>query len=309
MLMRSRLGRSVVAALLCSCVATVTASSTALAQARGNSGLPAGSGNPMADLQTQMTTLQQQTAALQTQISSLAALGKDVSTLKDQMKSLMALQDQVAALIAQTTRQADALAALGTDVSGLKEQLTVLATMQRQLLALSSQVTALSNLQGRVTALTTQVEALAAQSASGAYDSLGVYDDRSQKIGDVIGVENNVPWVALTAGDHTIVLQVFPQRLVGQNLWYDGANCTGNAYINGQTLANGASVFSLAAVLDPGGVIYAANAEVAPAGVQLLSLRDKTTGFCFNSRAFNSVLPAQPVFTLDSMFQRPYHVR
>jgi len=297
------------AMVLCACVATVTSSSTALAQARGNSGLPAGSGNPMGDLQGQLTVLQQQTGALQAQINSLSALGQDVSTLKDQMKSLMSLQSQVTALIAQASKQADALAALGKDVSGLKEQLTMLATMQRQLTTMSAQMATLSNLQGQVNALTTQVEALAAQSTSGSYDSLGVYDNKNQKVGDVIGVENNIPWVALSDGDHTVVLQVFPQRLMGQTLWYDGPNCTGNPYINGSTLANGASVFSLAAVLDPGGVVYAAKPEIAPTSVLLLSLRDKTTGFCAPSKALNNVLPAQPVFTLDAMFQRPYHVR
>jgi hypothetical protein len=283
------------------------ASSTALAQARGNSGLPAGSGNPMADLQTQMTTLQQQTAALQSQINSYAALGQDVSALRAQMASLMALKDQVAALTAQASKQADSMAAMGKDVSTLKDQLATLTMMQGQLAALSSQVVSMTNLQGQVSALTSQVEALAAQSSGSV--GLGVYDANNNKVGDVVGVQDNIPWVSVTAGARAVVLQVFPHQLIGQNLWFDGANCTGNAYINGFTLSKGANVFSLAAVSEPGGVIYAADPATAPVASLVTSLRD-SSGICSNFRPMNqNVLPAAPVYTLDSMFQRPYQVR
>jgi hypothetical protein len=126
----------------------------------------------------------------------------------------------------------------------------------------------------------------------------------------VVGVDDNVPWVALTAGDYTVVLQVFPQQLIGQNLWFDAANCTGNAYVAGLTLGRGANVFALAAVSEPGGVIYAAHPTERPAKRSAQwSLRD-STGLCTNQGTFSqAVLPASPVFTLDTLFQRPYHVR
>jgi prefoldin subunit 5 len=296
--------------LLCASVATLTASSTALAQARGNSGLPAGSGNPMADLQAQMTVLQQQTTALQQQIGSLSALGQDVTTLKQQLQTLMTLQTQVASLTTQANQQVTSLSALGKDVTALKEQLTMLAAMQSQLTALNAQLTTLSGLQTQVRTLTSQVEALAAQSASNSYVPLAVYDNKDQILGEVVGVDDNVPWVALTAGDYTVVLQVFPQQLIGQNLWFDAANCTGNAYVAGLTLGRGANVFALAAVSEPGGVIYAAHPTERPAKRSAQwSLRD-STGLCTNQGTFSqAVLPASPVFTLDTLFQRPYHVR
>ncbi len=309
MLMRT-VGRNVVAMLLCASVATLTASSTALAQARGNSGLPAGSGNPMADLQAQLTVLQQQTTALQNQISSLSALGQDVTTLKQQLQTLMALQTQVASLTTQANQQMTSLTALGNDVTAVKDQLKMLAMMQTQLTALSSQLTTLSSLQSQVQSLTSQMEALAAQSASGSYASLAVYDNKNQVLGEVVGVDDNVPWVALTAGDYAVVLQVFPQQLIGQNLWFDAANCSGNTYVAGLTLGRGANVFALAAVSEPGGVIYAAHPAERPAKRSAQwSLRD-SSGVCSNQGTFSqTVLPASPVFTLDTLFQRPYHVR
>jgi len=262
MLMRSTVGRNVVAMLLCASVATLTASSTALAQARGSSGLPAGSGNPMADLQAQVSSLQQQ-------INTLAAAGQDVSTLKQQLQ-----------------------------------------TLQSQLTALSSQLTTLSTLQTQMKTLTSQMETLAAESASSSYTPLAVYDNKNQMLGEVVGVDDNVPWVALMSGDYSVVLQVFPQQLIGQNLWFDAANCSGNTYVAGLTLGRGANVFALAAVSEPGGVIYAARPGQQPAKRSAQwSLRD-SFGVCSNQGTFSqTVLPASPVFTLDTMFQRPYHVR
>jgi prefoldin subunit 5 len=248
--------------LLCASVATLVASSTVLAQARGNSGLPAGSGSPMADLQAQISSLQQQ-------MNTLSAAGQDVSTLKQQLQ-----------------------------------------TLQSQLTALSSQLTTLSTLQTQVKTLTSQLETLAAESTSSSYASLAVFDNKNQMLGEVVGVDDNVPWVALSAGDYAVVLQVFPQQLIGQNLWFDAANCSGSPYIAGLTLNRGANVFALAAVSEPGGVIYAAHPAAQPAKRSAQwSLRD-SSGVCFNQGTFSqTVLPASPVFTLDTMFQRPYHVR
>jgi hypothetical protein len=267
MLMRSRVGRSVMAMVLCACVATLMTSSTALAQTRGNSGLPAGSGNPMADLQTQITALQQQ-------INAQAALGRDVSILKQQMSTLRAQLDS---------------------------QTTTLLTLQSDLKTLNSQMDAMA-------------------STYGGSGGLAIYDNKHEKVGDVVGVQDSVPWVTLTIDeDHTVVLQMFPDQLIGANLFFDATNCTGNAYINNNPTfnklpgASGVSAFSLGAVVEPGGVIYAAERGASPFTAftgTVLSMRDGATGFCSNKNLGTPrVVRAKPVFTLDTMFQRPYRVR
>ena len=301
MVMRSRAGRVVIAMLLCASVATLSASSMAIAQTRGNSGLPAGSGNPMASLEAQVTALTQQ-------VSSLSSLGQDVSTLKDQIRTLLALQAQLDTLARQATRQADELAAVGKDVTALKEQLAVLATLQRQLAALSSQVTALSNLQSQVTVLTAQVEKLAAQPANGG-PALGVYDKGGQRIGDVLGVDEGVPYIGLKLGDTTVVLQVYPNQMVGLPLWFDGANCSGTGYVS-NTLLNAPSVFRFGSVLEPHGVVYAA--DYPPPALQRVRLQSlkESNGACTNWSPFNTTaLPVKPVLELDAFYERGYFVR
>jgi hypothetical protein len=338
MVMRSRVGRTVFAMLLG--VATLTTSSSALAQTRGNSGLPAGSGNPMAGLQAQITTLQRQVAslptlandvatlqaqmktllALQGQVDSLAnqatrqaeqltALGGDVSMVKEQMKTLLALQAQLDAVTTQAARQAQQLAALGNDVTALKEQLAALALLPRQLAALSSQVTALSSLQNQVTVLSSQVEKLASQ-PNGATPTLGIYDKNGQRIGDVLGVEEGVPYLALKVGDSTVVLQVYPNQMVGLPLWFDGVNCSGNAWVSNGVL-NTPSVFRFGAVLEPHGIVYAVDvpASTILQRVTLQSMRE-SNGACTPFSPFRTTgLPVKPVFDLDATYERGYSVR
>jgi regulator of replication initiation timing len=299
MLMRSRVGRNVVAMLLCACVVTLSANSPALAQARGNSGLPAASGNPLGDLQAQITKLQQQ-------ISALSALGTDVSMLKQQLSTL---QGQLGTLQGQ-------LGTLNTQNTALtKEQAELRSMLESQLKTLSTQTTAMIKMQSQLNTLTSQMETLAAEaSAYGGSAGLTVYDSKGQKVGDVIGVQDSIPWVSLSIEDQTVVLQMFPLALVGGNLYYDGPNCTGNVYINNNpAFTKGVSAFSLGAVAEPGGVIYASDPAASPAmllATQLPSWRDMTKGaFCATNSFKANVVPAKPVFMLDTMFQRPFHVR
>jgi hypothetical protein len=345
MVMRSRVGRTVFAMLLG--VATLTTSSSALAQTRGNSGLPAGSGNPMAGLQAQITTLQAQITTLQQQVASvpalandvaalqaqmrtllalqgqvnsladqatrqagqLAALGGDVSMVKEQMRTLLAMQAQLDAVTNQTTRQAQQLAALGNDVAGLKEQLALLALVPRQLAALSSQVAALSSLQNQVTVLSSQVEKLASQ-PNGATPTLGIYDKNGQRIGDVLGVEEGVPYLALKVGDSTVVLQVYPNQMVGLPLWFDGVNCSGNAWVSNGVL-NTPSVFRFGGVLEPHGIVYAVDVSASTTlqRVTLQSMRE-SNGACTPFSPFRTTgLLVKPVFDLDATYERGYSVR
>lgn len=293
-----------IATLLCGSLAALTASPVALAQTRGNSGLPAGTGNPMATLAAQMARLQQQ-------INALSALGQDVTALKAQMAELSTLQGQINALRTQTSQQADYLAAMGKDITALKEQLATLSTLQRQVNFLMSQLQNMSSLQKQVDTLSSQVASLSAYVANGggAADKLAVYDAGNQKVGDVVGVQDNVPWVSVNANNRAVVLQVLPQQLVGQFLWFGGSNCTGAVYISGMTLNKGANVFSLAAVHEAEGMIYAAEPNTPPVMQPVASVLD-ANGLCTSFRAFNqSVVPASPVLDLRASFHRPYTVR
>jgi hypothetical protein len=239
MQMRTRVGWTIIATLLCTCLSVVIVSPTALAQNRGNSALPSGPGNPIAELQQQ--------------IAALTRLGQDVSALQQQ---LAALQQQMAAL------------------AGLQEQINTLST-----------------------------EFASLSTAGG----LGVFDAAANKIGDVVGVQDNIPWVSLTAAGRTFVLQVLPGQMVGQFLWYTNADCSGGAYISGFGLSSGPNVFSLAAVREPGGVVYAAQPNTAPVKVTVRSVQEHN-GACSSFQSNQMVVPAVPVMTLDSLFQRPYSV-
>jgi hypothetical protein len=175
-----------------------------------------------------------------------------------------------------------------------------MAQMQQQIDLLEQQMSALYGLQSQINSVTTQLGTLSSQIGNGSSAKLAVYDGNQQKMGDVVGVQDNIPWVGLTAGNRRFVLQVFPDQLVGQFLWFDGSNCTGNVFISGFTLNNGANVFAL---------VYAADANTEPVLRSVTSVLD-SNGKCSTFGAFNQkVLPASAVMSLDSVFQRPYSVR
>lgn len=223
--LRAQLRRMMIPTMLCAFVAAVTLSPAALAQSRGDSGLPSGPGNPVAQLQQQIDALTQQMASLSSQ---MAAFSSQSATL---------------------------------DTSG----------------------------------------------------ALGVYDANDNRIGDVVGVQDNVPWVSVKTDDHVVALQVFPDRLLGTFLWYTGPNCTGEVYILGPR--SGPNVFSVAAVQEPDGVVYAAEAGAKAEAVMLLSVFPSSlfpyNGTCFTFWASQNrtVLPATQLMTLDDVFTRPYSVR
>src|SRR5262252_7412840 len=78
--------------------------------------------------------------------------------------------------------------------------------------------------------LKTQIDALNSQMATSG--GLGVFDANGKKVGNVVGVQDSVPWVCLTAAGRQFVLQVSPDRLLtGGFLWYAGPNCSGATYI------------------------------------------------------------------------------
>lgn len=165
-------------------------------------------------------------------------------------------------------------------------------------------------LQEQIDALTQQIDALNDQMAAlGTSGRLGVFDAGDQKVGDVVGVQDSIPWVGLAVAGHVVVLQAFPNRLVGQFLWYADANCSGAVYISGAVLNRGASVFSIAAVEEPGGVVYAGDAGAEPQRVGVRSvLQSDGTCFTFAGSLTQTVLPATPLMTLDAVFTRPYAV-
>jgi len=264
----ARIRRTMFATLMCTSVAVMVVSPAAIAQNRGNSGLPSGRGNPMAKLQQEITALTQQVAALQTQMTGVLALQQQVNTLS-------------------------------TQVTSLKTQIGVL----------NSQMIALSTLSAQMASLKTQIDALSSQMATSG--GLGVFDANGKKVGNVVGVQDSVPWVGLTAAGRQFVLQVSPdQLLTGGFLWYAGPNCSGAAYIAYfNAFTNGPDVLSVAAVQEPGGVVYAAaaNAPLQSVSVESVLLHD---GTCFDyGGAFSqNLVPATAVMTLDSNFKRPYSV-
>ena len=288
----ARIRRTMFATLMCTSVAVMVVSPAAIAQNRGNSGLPSGRGNPMAKLQQEITALTQQVAALQTQMTGVLALQQQVNTLSTQVTSL---KTQIGVLNSQVT----ALSTLSSQMATLKTQIGVL----------NSQMIALSTLSAQMASLKTQIDALSSQMATSG--GLGVFDANGKKVGNVVGVQDSVPWVGLTAAGRQFVLQVSPdQLLTGGFLWYAGPNCSGAAYIAYfNAFTNGPDVLSVAAVQEPGGVVYAAaaNAPLQSVSVESVLLHD---GTCFDyGGAFSqNLVPATAVMTLDSNFKRPYSV-
>ena len=310
--LRARLGRIALAMLLGVFVAGVLAS-PALAENRGHSGLPPGPGNPIAKLQQEINALTQQ-------ITELARLGQSVAALTQQVAQLGQLGQSVAALtqqMAQLGQLGQSVSALTQQMAQLQQQMTTLPQLQQQVTTLQQQATAYASLQQQVNALNGQVASLNTQIASlntrlgslGPSNALAVFDAHDKKIGDVVGVQDDIPWVSLTASGQVVALRVFSGQLLGGFVWFSGASCTGSAYVSDTPIFNGADVFALAAVREPGGVIYAADAKtpVQRAQVQSLAQHDGTC-FTFSSPVTNSVVPATPVMTLDLLFSRPYSV-
>jgi len=312
----ARIRRTMFATLMCTSVAVMVVSPAAIAQNRGNSGLPSGRGNPMAKLQQEITALTQQVAALQTQMTGVLALQQQVNTLSTQVTSLKTqigvLNSQVTALSTLSSQ----MAILKTQIDALNSQMTALstlssqmATLKTQIGVLNSQMIALSTLSAQMASLKTQIDALSSQMATSG--GLGVFDANGKKVGNVVGVQDSVPWVGLTAAGRQFVLQVSPdQLLTGGFLWYAGPNCSGAAYIAYfNAFTNGPDVLSVAAVQEPGGVVYAAaaNAPLQSVSVESVLLHD---GTCFDyGGAFSqNLVPATAVMTLDSNFKRPYSV-
>ncbi len=267
---RTRMKGTILATVLCAALAAVTVNPMAFAQNRGTSGLPAGPGNPMASVQRQIDALTQQMAAM-------ARLGQDIGTLQQQLE---ALQRQMSAL------------------SGLQQQID---TLNNQMAGLNNQMAGLNN---QLIGLTAQVASL------GTSGSLGVFDAAGKRMGDVVGVQDNSPWVSMEAAGHLFVLQVFPGQLIGQFVFFSSENCLGDAFVNSLVQNNGPNVFSIAAVSEPGGVVYAANAGGVPAPTSVRSVRQHDGScFTFTQSVSRTVMPAAPVMILDSVFQRPYPVQ
>jgi len=288
----ARIRRTMFTTLMCTSVALIVVSPAALAQNRGNSGLPSGPGNPMAKLQQEITALTQQVAALQTQMTGVLALQQQVNTLSTQVTSL---KTQIGILNSQVT----ALSTLSAQMASLKTQIGVL----------NSQMTALSTLNAQMASLKTQIDALNSQMATSG--GLGVFDANGKKVGNVVGVQDSVPWVGLMAAGRQFVLQVSPdQLLTGGFLWYAGPNCSGAAYIAYfNAFTNGPDVLSVAAVQEPGGVVYAAaaNAPLQSVSVESVLLHDGTC-FDYGGSFSQNLVPATAVMSLDSNFKRPYSV-
>jgi len=285
MSLRAKVGWTAVTLLLSVSLAGVT-SSLALAESRGNSGLPSGPGNPMAKLQQEIN-------ALTHRFAELAQLGQSVAGLKQQID---ALQKQITTL----QQQGAAIDTLQQQMTTLRQQVAGYSNLQQQINALNSQV---GNLNTQVATVNARLGSLGSSSA------LAVYDAHGNKIGDVVGVQDEIPWVSVTAGGHVVVLRVFAEQLVGGFVWFSGASCAGTAYVSDPAMFNTADAFSFAAVREPGGVIYTADPKTTVQRVPVLSVAQHDgTCFTFSSPVTQSLVPGTPVMTLDLQFSRPYSV-
>jgi uncharacterized protein YoxC len=292
-------------------------SSFALAEGRGNSGLPSGPGNPMAKLQQEINMLTQRLAELAQLGQSVAGLQQKIDALQKQMTAVQqqtaayaGLQQQVNTLNGQVNtlqQQTAAYAGLQQQINALNSQV---ATLQQQAAASAGLQQQVGTLNGQVANLNTQLATVNSRLGSlGSSNALAVYDAHDNKIGEVVGVQDNIPWVSLTAGGQVISLRVFSGQLLGGFVWFSGARCAGTAYISDTPIFNGADVFAFAAVQEPGGVIYVADIKTPVQSVRLQSVvQQDGTCFTFSSPVTNNVVPATPVMTLDLQFTRPYSV-
>lgn len=189
-----------------------------------------------------------------------------------------------------------AAAPLGSAAFAQSQTGNPMTQLQQKLDALSTEVTGLKS----------RLDSLELPGGGG----LGVYDAKGDRIGDVVGVQDGVPWVGLTAAGRVVALQVFPDQLVGAFLWYTDADCAGDVYISGGVVSHGPNVLSVAAVKEPGGVIYGAQAGAAAQSVEVRSvaLHDGTC-FTYAWSFAQNVLSATQLVTLDAVFTRPYSVR
>jgi hypothetical protein len=295
---RARVARTMMATLLCTFLAALTLSQAALAQSRGNSGLPAKPGNPIKNLQQQIDALKQQIAPLTSIGTQVGTLQQQVATLQKQMTALQALQQQINTLSTQMT----ALQGLQQQINTLSAQMTALQGLQQQINTLNAQIAGLNK---QVVGLTSQVAVLGTSSSPGVFDASG------KKIGDVVGVQDSIPWVGLAAAGQVFALQVSPNQLLGGFLWYSGSNCSGSMYISYfAAFVNGPNVLSVAAVHEPDGVVYAAAAG-APQQVTMVRSVLLHDGSCYDyGSSFNqNLVPAAPVMTMYADFKRPFSVR
>src|SRR5262249_37672766 len=161
--------------------------------------------------------------------------------------------------------------------------------------SLNTQVVSLNN---QIADLNSRLQAV------GPSNSLAVYDALGAKIGDVVGVQDEIPWVSLTAGGQVLVLRGFSGHLTGVSGLFTGAACQGTAYIQ-DTVFNGANVFTLAGVRDPGGVIYTPSTMPKVVTSFLSVTQSDGSCFTFSSPVTNTLVPATQVMSLDLQFSRP----
>jgi hypothetical protein len=176
------------------------------------------------------------------------------------------------------------------------------ANLQRQINSLEEQMESLN----------IQVEVLSSQIGQGSERKLAVYDYYERKVGDIVGVEFNVPWVGVNVDNRTFVMQVTPQQLVGQSLYFSDTICMGpRVYISGfqrNGKVGGAHVLPLAAVHSDG-TVYVAEPNTSPLQQPVLSTLD-AQGRCLPTGGLTTVMPASPLPTnLRTLFQGPFTVR
>jgi hypothetical protein len=145
--------------------------------------------------------------------------------------------------------------------------------------------------------------------------AIGVFDRNEKRLGSVISIQNDntIPWVGMTVGAQSFALKVLPGELLGDTLYFVNADCSGAAYIPSITdccpFKAVSSAMSFAAVKQPGGIVYATQANAPVVSVEVGS--ESRRGVCmdFGGPAFVQGVPATEVLSLDTAFPAPYTVR
>jgi TolA-binding protein len=298
------------------------------------------------DLATRITTVDGKIATVDGRITGLD--GK-VSGLDGRVTGL---DGKVSAVDARVTGLDGTVSGLDGRVTGLDGKVSAVdgrvTGLDGQVSGLDARVTGLdgqvSGLDGRVTGLDGRVTGLEGQATTMSSDlasvtdsvgtltrrvdelassGLAVMDARGAKVGDYVGMDSNgTLMIGMLVADpddptgsrsYSFVLQLFPDRLVGNTIYFLDGGCGGPAFV-AAGFPKPRSSLSLAGVTEPGGTVYVSEANVSPAVIKALSSIPTTSpNICVvHNQQFGLnvlVLPAKPVFVLDNDFVRPFVVK
>lgn len=266
------------------------------------------------ELTTRMESLTQRANDTQRADDLLAKRIDDLTVRYNDLATRITTVDET---IATVDRKIDAkVAELDVKVSGLDGRVT------GQVSGLEGQIKTMSE---GLASVTERVNGLASS-------GLAVLDsaDPVAKVGDYVGMDSQgTLMIGMVVDDpvnrdrsYAFVLQLFPDRLVGNTIYFVEPGCAGQAYV-AAGFPKPKSSLSLAGVREPGGIVYVSEANVSPgAAIQAMSsIPTASPHICvFHQFPLHvQVLPAKPLFALFALdpvtdfpqrrFVRPFVVK